>query len=53
MLQKMRPGDHKGPEGHSDLRNVHTVKEQSEQRCKILAPIEWQFAIRQISYFKV
>ena len=27
-------------EGHSGLRNVRAVKEQSEQRCRTLAPFE-------------
>lgn len=42
--QTRRPG------GHSGLRNVRAVKEQSEQRCRTLAPLEWHFAIRQLSF---
>lgn len=40
------------PEGHSGLSNVHAVKEQSEERYRTLASLEWHFAIGQLSYFK-
>lgn len=40
------------PEGHSGSSNVHAVKEQSEQRCRTLASLEWQFTVGQLSYFK-
>lgn len=40
------------PEGHSGLRKVQAVQEQSEQSCRTLARLQWQFPIGQLSYFE-